>query len=183
MFLLRLMNRFMLLHSRLSWETFRAKRAEKWSGAVVVLPQSVCSQRIARIEGLVTLFTLEGSHSAVDPHVGPQGGLLAEGLATCVADEGFVPGVSPDVILELEHLLEIFPTERADPLPLLVLQQEMSFSVSFQFCLGHELSPALRAGESCLLLSLDFTPFILLFSSIFTLLDGFLFNDEGTFLF
>ena len=119
MFLLRLMNRFMLLHSRLCWETFRAKRAEKWSGAVVVLPQSVCSQRIARIEGLVTLLTLEGSHSAVDPHVGPQGGLLAEGLATCVADEGLVPCVSPDVLLKVGELGELsladLATVRLDP--------------------------------------------------------------------
>ena len=81
-----------------------------------MFPQFVCSQSVARIECFVTLGTLEWLGATVDPHVSPQRGLLAEGFTTGVAHERLLPRVSPDVVLELEHFLEIFPTEGADSL-------------------------------------------------------------------
>ena len=105
------MNRLVFPDGGLGGKTFRTERAEERSGAFVVFPKSVSSQSVASIEGLGTLRTLEGLGPAVNPHVGPEGGLLAEGLATGVTHEWFVSGVSSDVILKLEHLFEIFPTE------------------------------------------------------------------------
>ena len=44
----------------------------------------------------------------MDPHVGPQGGLLAKGLATGVTDEGFVSSGLIDMLLSM-FLGRIFP--------------------------------------------------------------------------
>ena len=164
MFFLRFMNRLVLPDSRLGRETFRAERAEEGSGALVVFPKSVSSQSIASIEGLITLGTLEGLGPAVDPHVGPEGGLLAEGLATGVTHEGFVSGVSSDVILKLEHFLEIFTTEGAQSLPLLLLGEELR----------------LRVGISGNFFSLHFNP-LFPFSSVLvrTFRDCFLVFQRG----
>ena len=110
-----------------------------------MFPKSVRGECITSIECFVTLGTLEWLDSTVDPHVCPERCLLAESFTAGVTHEGFIARVGPNVVLQLEHLLEIFPTEGADSLRL--RQLEVSFPVSRQLSLRLEGLTADRTTE------------------------------------
>ena len=110
-----------------------------------MFPKSVRGECVTSIECFVTLGTLEWLDSTVDPHVCPQRSLLTKSFPTGVTHEGFIARVGPNVVLQLEHLLEIFPTEGADSLRL--RQLEVSFPVSRQLSLRLEGLTADRTTE------------------------------------
>ena len=60
----------MFSHRGLCGKTFRTERTEERPVALIVSPHHMGGQGTGHIEALLTLGTFEGSHPAVDSHMG-----------------------------------------------------------------------------------------------------------------